>query len=1106
MANNVGNIKVKLNLDSAQFEQGMNTAVGSIRKLSTVLGALGVGFGAAQIVKGVKDIASNALKASSNFEQANISFGVMLGSAEKAQKLVKELESMANVTPFETQDLLDASKTLLNFGINVKEIVPDLQMLGDISGGNAERMRSLTLAFAQMSSAGRLMGQDLLQMINAGFNPLQVISEKTGKSMAVLKDEMSEGKISVEMVRQAFIDATSEGGRFYGMMNKQSESFEGLVSTMSDAYTIMTRSVSDMLLPALKEQVRSTTEVINAANDSILKFKEWAATNQQTVGAIKDACVAISVLAVAIPLTNKAVVTIIASMRSFGVITAKTTAYQIAFATYLKGDVALALIQYRAALTATIAQVRALTIALLQCPLTWVTVALGAGAAAWWAYQQNAQSTVRAIEELNAAQDEQVDKTTSAIRTLKELDGAQKLNYQQTKKLDEAIAYLTEKYPGYINRLREELRLKGEISRATAEQIANEMMLSKIKGLQEQRVKLNKDMMRDLKLSTALSKVLPGAAWANKAGGRYGITRSNQKRDDTLNAERKKLEAERKAIVDELTALGKEEETSTASSSTAGKKSKKKTAAQLAAEEKRRRKELLDYKIALLDVEKYEKERTEEEIYQIELQKANLRLASAKKGTSEYAEALAAKLKLEQEHAQKIRELSVKANVDNIEDEKRKLVNENAVFELQYEANAISKKKLLELEIDNIIKRKELEKQALAEQLKLVENNNAEQVKLKRASNQKIEQLDLELMRKEIELQKAKRVSFKSFTDDVSSSWGSTVSDLLNGNIAFSDVFNKMLDGALNSFGNYCGQMVQQWLQNNLQMSSITQLFRVQKAATDAATIAGNSAVSASNVALSASDGVLTAANTALTTSNVAVAASSGTAAATTATSAGVMAGAATTIGSAFSAMLAPVATLATTMATLALTTSAVAMNMSIIALATGLYALESLLANLTTLLLNVQLTVLAGVASIAAKAMATLAIANAANSAAQIPFVGWAIAPGAALSTAAAIMAADSMVQFREKGGPVTAGQPYIVGEKRPELFIPDRSGTILPDTSALGGSGGSYTEYNVPVTMVVSATDSKSFESRIDDLTDRIHSNLEKKIKRRKLAPLGT
>lgn len=1102
MANNVGNIKVKLNLDSVQYERGINAAVGSMKKLSGALGALGVGFSAIKLV----EMGKNAIKASSQFEQANISFEVMLGSAEKAQKLVKELENMANVTPFETQDLLEASKVLLNFGINVKEVIPDLQMLGDISGGNAEKMRSLTLAFAQMSSAGRLMGQDLLQMVNAGFNPLQVISEKTGKSMAELKDEMSEGKISVEMVRQAFIDATSEGGRFFGMMDKQSQSFEGLTSTMQDAYTILTRSISDLALPALKEQVVSITEVLNATNENISKFKEWAAVNQQTVGGIKDACVAIAALAVGIPLTNKAIVTIIASMRSFGVITAQTTAYQIAFATFLKGETALALIQYRAALTGTIAQVRALTIALLQCPLTWVTVILGAGAAAWWAYKQNAESTVRAIEELNAAQDEQVDKTSDAIRALRELDGAQGLNYQQTKKLDEAIAYLTEKYPNYIGKLREELRLKGEISRATAEQIANEMMLSKIKGLQEQRVKLNKDMMRDLKLSTALAKVLPGAAWANKAGGRYGITQANQRRDDALNAEREKLEKERASIIAELSSLNADEGDASVASS-GGASGKKKTASQRAAEEKRRQKELLDYKIALLDVERYEKERNEEEIYQIELEQANLRLSAAKKGTSDYAQALAAKLKLEQEHAIKVREISVKSTVDAIEEQKRNLVNASAIYNLQYEANRISKKQLLELEIKNINERKALEQQALNEQLRLVENNNAEQVKLKRASNQKIEELDRELMRKQIDLQNQKRVSFKSFASDVSSGWGNTVSDLVRGNISFSDVFGEVTETLLDSFGNYCGQMVQLWLQNHLQLSSITQLFGIQKAATDASIVAGNTAVTASNTARATSEGVLSSANAVLTATNTTVATSSGAAAATTAASAGVMTGAAATMAAGFQAMIAPVTKLAGTMAILALTTGAVAMNMSIIALATGLYALESLLANLATLLMNVQLTILATVATLAAKAMATLAIANAANSAASIPFIGWAIAPGAALATGAAIMAANSMVQFREKGGPVTAGQPYIVGEKRPELFVPDRNGTILPDTSALnGGGGGNITEYNVPVTMIVSATDSKSFESRIDELTDRIHSNLSKKISRRKLAPLGT
>ena len=88
------------------------------------------------------------------------------------------------------------------------------------------------LAFAQVSSAGKLQGQDLLQMINAGFNPLQEISRTTGKSMASLKEQMSQGGITAKMVEQAFKSATAEGGMFNGMMEKQSQTLAGKWSTL----------------------------------------------------------------------------------------------------------------------------------------------------------------------------------------------------------------------------------------------------------------------------------------------------------------------------------------------------------------------------------------------------------------------------------------------------------------------------------------------------------------------------------------------------------------------------------------------------------------------------------------------------------------------------------------------------------------------------------------------------------------------------------------------------------------------------------------------------------------------------------------------------------
>jgi len=174
------------------------------------------------------------VKFNSEIEQYNTSFKTMLGSADEAMALTSKLKDMASKTPFELGDLAKGTQTLLAFGFEADDATKYLKVLGDVSQGNKDRFDSLTLAFAQTSSTGKLMGQDLLQMVNAGFNPLQIMSEKSGKSMATLKEEMSKGAISAEMVQEAFVIATSEGGRFYGAMENQSKTMAGQLSTLKD--------------------------------------------------------------------------------------------------------------------------------------------------------------------------------------------------------------------------------------------------------------------------------------------------------------------------------------------------------------------------------------------------------------------------------------------------------------------------------------------------------------------------------------------------------------------------------------------------------------------------------------------------------------------------------------------------------------------------------------------------------------------------------------------------------------------------------------------------------------------------------------------------------
>lgn len=211
--------------------------------------------------------ASKASALARESEQVNIAFEVMMGSATKAHAMVGEITQLANVTPFTRTELLDSAKLMLNFGIANEKILPNLKMIGDISGGNAVKMHLMTLAFSQSSAAGRLMGQDLLQMINAGFNPLQEISKKTGLSMARLKELMEKGAISTDMVQKAFKDATSEGGRFFGMMDKQSQTFEGRISTLKDNLEIFGTSIGNFFNKAISPFVDKAIDALARLND-----------------------------------------------------------------------------------------------------------------------------------------------------------------------------------------------------------------------------------------------------------------------------------------------------------------------------------------------------------------------------------------------------------------------------------------------------------------------------------------------------------------------------------------------------------------------------------------------------------------------------------------------------------------------------------------------------------------------------------------------------------------------------------------------------------------------------------------------------------------------
>ena len=184
-------------------------------------------------------------------ENSAISFEVLLGSSEKATDMLGKITEMAAKTPFEKMDLQNAAQQMLNFGVAENQVLDYMKQLGDIAAGDKQRFQSLALVFGQVSSAGKLSGQDLLQFINAGFNPLKELADMTGESYASLQEKMSKGLITTDMVAAAMKRATSEGGKFYQMMDKMSATTGGRISTVIDNIKERTAAMFKYIAPLI---------------------------------------------------------------------------------------------------------------------------------------------------------------------------------------------------------------------------------------------------------------------------------------------------------------------------------------------------------------------------------------------------------------------------------------------------------------------------------------------------------------------------------------------------------------------------------------------------------------------------------------------------------------------------------------------------------------------------------------------------------------------------------------------------------------------------------------------------------------------------------------
>lgn len=291
----VGEVRYKAALDTNEMDSDIGKAEG---KLSTLKGAFGkIGSAGVSAIKGigtafvgltaaagagVAAVAKMGIEYNAQMQSYQTAFTTMLGDAEKAQKLTDNLKTLAAKTPLAMTDLADASQILLAFGSSAEELPDQLKRLGDVAQGDAQALGTMATAFGRVQSNGYASLEEINMMIDQGFNPLQIIADKTGESMAEVRERVSDGEVSFEELADALRTATDEGGQFYNAMENQSKTFEGQMSTLQDNVSALAGTLTNDLFANLAE---TALPQVNAWVDELLT----AAETEGVAGAIEAA-------------------------------------------------------------------------------------------------------------------------------------------------------------------------------------------------------------------------------------------------------------------------------------------------------------------------------------------------------------------------------------------------------------------------------------------------------------------------------------------------------------------------------------------------------------------------------------------------------------------------------------------------------------------------------------------------------------------------------------------------------------------------------------------------------------------------------------------------
>jgi tape measure domain-containing protein len=413
--------------------KGVEDRMGRVREMSDRLSTGLLAAGGAMLA-----VSAGTVKLAGDFEQTEMAFTSMLGSAKAAGAFLKDLQEFANKTPFEFKQLTDSSRKLMAFGFQAQKIVPMLTDIGDAvaaMGGGADMIDRVTLALGQMSAKGKTSAGEMLQLTEAGIPAWRYLSQEIGVSTKEVMKLSEKGLIPADKAIQAILAGMR--GDFGGMMAKQAETLNGELSTLQDTITSTARVMGTALIPqahALTQYLQKLTDQISAMSDeekaSLGKTILWTGALLAGTGVLLKLGTGIATIVIAIQTLRTAHVA------------AATAAAAHAAATTTVGN----------ATVATSAKIGAFMLRFGP----WIAV-IGAATAAWVAYSRAQSKPIRDAEDHAKALKKEADALNTSIE-------ADKQRANRLNELADAYEALRNKQNRTVSETAELNRVGGELN------------------------------------------------------------------------------------------------------------------------------------------------------------------------------------------------------------------------------------------------------------------------------------------------------------------------------------------------------------------------------------------------------------------------------------------------------------------------------------------------------------------------------------------------------------------------------------------------------------------------------------------------------------------